>query len=92
MNKPRDTTISSFRPKISLNFAQMIRNPTRLSVSSPICYMGAMLPVYVSMYEVTIQLLRLKPCRSSVMATSDVATIETSRLARKTARDKLSMH
>ena len=52
---------------------------------------GAILPVYVSMYAVTIQLLRLKPRISSVMATSDVATIDTSRLAKKTARAKLSM-
>lgn len=36
-----------------------------------------------------IQLPRLKPCSSFVMANNDVATIDTSMLGRKTARDNL---
>lgn len=46
-------------------------------------------PVYVMRYATTIQPVLLKPCKSSVIATSDVLTIEISRLGRKMAKETL---
>ena len=45
--------------------------------------------MYPSKYAATIQLLLLKPCTLSVIATSDVLTIDTSKFARNRLRKSL---
>ena len=49
-------------------------------------------PVYVMRYATTIQPVWLKPCKSSVIATSEVLTIEISMFGRKMANEMLKMH
>lgn len=49
------------------------------------------IPVYVMRYATTIQPVRLKPCKSSVIATSEVLTIEISRFGRNIANERLEV-
>ena len=89
-NKQMEAISKSFRPNISLSFAQMMRKPRQGVSLLSIQLSETVVPVYVSKYAVIIQLLLLNPCKSSVMATSEVETIVASRPGKKTAKHSLT--
>jgi hypothetical protein len=75
----------ALRPITSLSLDQMIIKPTRWVSMLRIPRQLRCLPVYVTRYPVTIQLVSLKRWRLSAIVIRDVPTIDTSMFTRNVA-------
>lgn len=91
--KSNENIIIVLRPSMSLSFDRTTMKPA--NTDSQFLYgaiISGRIPVNVSRYAVTIQLLKLNDDRSLVMARREVLTMVTSRFAKKRLNSSLIAH